>query len=346
MIRIGTLATRSFAYALEACVRKAAQAIAYAGHSGPFCWHFVTDADASVRPAADLAEKLIPGCRAIVTELASAREDGQPYKEQRQMLIARGQQELFDHARSDGAELFWSIESDVLVHAKSLRVMLDGLGFDHGYYAISTCTYPSQGGGGFLGGRGDPAHPIAECFEEDERQVPADLAKEHKKLKEEFAALKAPPSAQLQKRAEEIREKLKACPPRGNVFELNAKKWRRRGWLDNAYPAIGIGTMLPSDWCGLGCTLLSKRALALADFYGYEGKGTQDLFLCWHRWWSNGCRINVIPHAPCDHVIRPREGTTEGHVHCYAYHEPLGEAQGHLRVRHFPWASLTRPPSP
>jgi hypothetical protein len=225
----------------------------------------------------------------------------------------------------------------VLVHAKSLRVMLDGLGFDHGYYAISTCTYPSQGGGGFLGGRGDPAHPIAECFEEDERQVPADLAKEHKKLKEEFAALKAPPSAQLQKRAEEIREKLKACPPKGNVFELNAKKWRRRGWLDNAYPAIGIGAMLPSDWCGLGCTLLSKRALALADFYGYEGKGTQDLFLCWHRWWPAGCRINVIPHAPCDHVIRPREGESSGPTHCYAYHEPLGEAQGHLRCRQMPW---------
>ncbi len=191
-----------------------------------------------------------------------------------------------------------------------------------------------------MGGRGDPAHPIAECFEEDERQVPADLAKEHKKLKEEFAALKAPPSAQLQKRAEEIREKLKVCPPKGNVFELNAKRWRRRAWLDNAYPAIGIGAMLPSDWCGLGCTLLSKRALALADFYGYEGKGTQDLFLCWHRWWPAGCRINVIPHAPCDHVIRPREGESSGPAHCYAFHEPLGEAQGHLRSKQIPWLGL------
>jgi hypothetical protein len=215
MIRIGTLATRSFAYALEACVRKAAQAITYAGHLGPFSWHFVTDKDATVRPAADMAEKLIPGCQSIVTEMASAREDGQPYKEERQLLIARGQQELFDRARADGAELFWSMESDVLAHAKSLRVMLDGLAFDHGYYAISSCTYPSQGGGGFLGGRGDPAHPIAECFEESERQVPEELARQHKNLKKEFGELKAPPSAALQARAEEIREKLKACPPKG-----------------------------------------------------------------------------------------------------------------------------------
>jgi len=341
VIRLGTLATRSFAYALEACVRKAAQAIAYAGHAGPFSWHFVTDEHTTVQPAALLAEQLIPGCRTITTELPGASEQGQPYKEERQRLIARGQQELFDQARSGGAELFWSIESDVLVHAKSLRVMLDGLAFDHGYYAISTCTYPSQGGGGFLGGRGDPARPIAECFEEDERRVPPDLAKEHKKLKEEFAALKTPPSADLQKRAEEIREKLKTCPPKGNVFELNAKRWRRRGWLDNAYPAIVYLTEQQHVYLDMGCTLLSKRALALADFYGYEGKGTQDLFLCWHRWWPAGCRINVIPHAPCDHVIRPREGVREGHVHCYAYHETLGEAQGHLRCRHLPWSDLT-----
>lgn len=340
MIRLGTLATRSFTYALEAGVRKAAQAIAYAGHAGPFSWHFVTDEYATVQPAATLAEQLIPGCRTLTTELPGAKEDGQPYKEERQRLIARGQQELFDQARADGAQMFWSLESDVLVHAKSLRVMLDGLAFDHGYYDISSCTYPSQGGGGFLGGRGDPAHPIAECFEEDERQVPADLAKAHAALKKEFAALKSPPGQDLQKRAEDLREKLKACPPKGNVFALNARKWRRRGWLDNAYPAIGLGAMLPSDWCGLGCTLLSRRALALADFYGYEGKGTQDLFLCWHRWWPAGCRINVIPHAPCDHVIRAREGETGGPVHCYAYHEVMGEAQGHLRFRPMPWPDL------
>ena len=346
MIRLGTLATKSFTYALEACVRKAAQSIDYARHPGPFSWHFVTDADSSVRTAVSLAEKLIPGCHTIVTEMAQAKEQGKPYKEERQMLIARGQQELFDRARGDRSDMFWSIESDVLVHAKSLRVMLDGLAFDHGYYSISTCTYPSQGGGGFLGGRGDPAHQIAECFEEDERQVPDDLTLQHKNLKKQFLDLKQPPSAQLQAQAEEVREKIRACPPAGNIFALNAKKWRRRGWLDNAYPAIGIGAMLPSDWCGLGCTLLSAKALALADFYGYEGKGTQDLFLCWHRWWPAGCRINVIPHAPCDHVIRPREGSKDGYVHCYAYHEPLGEAQGHLRVRHSPWTSLTCPPAP
>ncbi|NBQ64100.1 MAG: hypothetical protein EBS49_00950 [Verrucomicrobia bacterium] len=341
MIRIGTFATKSFAYALEAAVQRAAQAVSYAGHPGPFSWHFVTDSISTVKPAARLSEKLIPGCRSIITENAGAMETGAPYKQERQILIANGQQALFDQARADCAEIFWSIESDVLVHPKSLRVMLDGLAFDHGYYGVSTCTYPSQGGGGFLGGRGDPAQPISECFEEDERQVPADLAESHKAIKREFSELKAPPSAELLAKAEQIREKLRSCPPLGNIFELNAKRWRRRGWLDNAYPAIGIGAMLPTDWCGLGCTLLSKRALDLADFYGYEGKGTQDLFLCWHRWWPAGCRINVIPHAPCDHVVRTKEDSGQGHIHCYAYHEPMGEAQGHLRVRHIPWSSLT-----
>lgn len=340
MIRIGTFATKSFTYALEACVKKAAQAISYANVDQEFTWHFTTDSDQSVRLAANLAERLIPGCKAIVTEILDAEECGKPYKEQRQNLIARGQQELFDQARADNADRFWSIESDVLVHAKSLRVMLDGLQFDHGYYDVSSCTYPSQGGGAFLGGHGDPVHPIAECFNDDERHVPRELAEDMSRIKKEFASLRAPASAELQKRAEIVRDKIKQCAPKGNVFALNAKKWRRRGWLDNAYPGIGQGALLPSDWCGLGCTLLSSRALALADFYGYEGRGTQDLFLCWNKWWPAGCRINVIPHAPCDHIIRPPDGSGGDPIHCHAYHEPVGEAAGHLRSKRIPWKCL------
>jgi hypothetical protein len=31
------------------------------------------------------------------------------------------------------------------------------------------------------------------------------------------------------------------CKPLGNVFFCNSKKFRRRGWMDAAYPGIGIG---------------------------------------------------------------------------------------------------------
>ena len=106
--------------------------------------------------------------------------------------------------------------------------------------------------------------------------------------------------------------------------------------MDYAYPGIGLGAIVPSDWCGLGCTLLSKRALALADFNGYEGLGTQDLFLCWHRWHQAGLRIACVPHVVCDHIKRRGEGI----VHHRAFHEQTGEFRGHLRQRAQPFVSL------
>jgi hypothetical protein len=79
---------------------------------------------------------------------------------------------------------------------------------------------------------------------------------------------------------------------------------------------------------------MSARALALATFEGYDGKGTQDLFLCWHRWHQNGLRIAAIPHTCADHVKRDAKGEV---VHHRAYHETEGEYRGHLRQRQQPW---------
>jgi len=132
------------------------------------------------------------------------------------------------------------------------------------------------------------------------------------------------------KRLQRLSERVKESEPDGNIWDVIAKYgWRRRGWFDFAYPGIGRGSIVPIDWCGMGCTLMSQRALALADFNGYNGGGTQDLFLCWHRWHPAGLRIACVPHIACDHVKR-RGDKIE---HLRAFHEADGEYRGHLRVR-------------
>jgi hypothetical protein len=145
------------------------------------------------------------------------------------------------------------------------------------------------------------------------------------------------------KKWDETAKKVRACPPDGNIWQVIAKHgWRRRGWLDHAAPGIGRGAMIESDWCGFGCTLMNAAALALADFEGYDGRGTEDLFVCWHRWHPAGLRLNVIPHCPCDHVIweKKKGGDAGAYTHHIAYHEPEGECRGHLRVRQQPWLEV------
>lgn len=258
------------------------------------------------------------------------------YKDDAQLVIAKIQQKAFSKARELGADLFWSIESDVLVPPNALKVLQQALEFDDGYYGIGMVTYPN---GQFLGGRGTPQHQICEDVTEDERQLTPELKKAVEKRKKDLEALqkekKAPSEDQL-KEWQKLGEELKKCPPKGNIFELQSKGWKKRGWMDSAYPAIGRGAILPTDWVGLGCTLLNKKALSLATFEGYELKGTQDLFLCWSRWHPAGIKMCVIPHIVCSHVKRKvgKDGkrTDEIEIH-EAYHELGGEFDGHLRWR-------------
>jgi len=77
---------------------------------------------------------------------------------------------------------------------------------------------------------------------------------------------------------------------------------------------------------------MSKRAAELAHFDGYDGGGTQDLFLNWHRWHPAGLRFCCITHTICDHVVRD-EKAKNGFTTLKAYHEQTGETQGHLRYR-------------
>lgn len=250
------------------------------------------------------------------------------YKESAQLIIAKIQNSAFSKAREIGASQLWSVESDVLVPPNALKISQQAIEFDDGYYDVAMVTYFN---GQFLGGRGTTQNQICPDVYDDERVITKDLKKRLKARK----FVPHPTSQQISEWGE-LDKAVKACPSAGNIFQLQAKKWRRRGWMEAAYPGIGKGAILPTDWVGLGCTLLSKRALSMATYDGYELQGTQDLFLSWERWHKAGLRMCVIPHAVCSHVKRgvDKDGlrTDEILIH-QGYHEPDGELVGHLRVK-------------
>jgi hypothetical protein len=266
------------------------------------------------------------------------------YKESAQLLIAKMRTASAVYAKQICSKLYWSLDSDVIPKVNSLRCMIDLLDFDHGYYGVTACPYPSQGGGPFMLGHGTPQRQILPNFYNEEKEVPEKVLKRLEELTNTLKAMEAD-SENLEKslsKRKTIFNKIrrwetfidKKCQPSGNVYDVTSKfGWKRRGWLDFAYPSLGKGAIIPSDWCGFGNTLCSERALALIDFSGYEGKGTEDLFIIWNKWHPNGIRIGGLPHCPADHVIR-RDG---GFVHILTYHEQGGEFNGHLRQRDIAW---------
>lgn len=266
--------------------------------------------------------------------------DVENYKVSAQLLIAQMRTVAVSEAMRHQADYCWSLDSDVLPPTNALRCMFDMLAFDDGYYQVSFCPYPSQGGGAFLGGRGDMASPILPDVYEDEKTVPDELLQKREELRAKLDdnenRVTGKEARVILDELNEIEKQIRAVPSEGNVFHNNAKGWRRRGWFDNAYPAIGKGAVVPTDWTGMGCLLMSKQALACCDWFGYDGRGTEDLFVNYRRWAAAGIRICVIPHCPCDHVIR--HPNNKGHyVHIMSYHEPMGECAGHLRQKALPW---------
>lgn len=336
MIAITICATKSYTYAMRAQARRIVANIVAARIQH---WHghvvLVGDESKELKAVADVYRAILPegwsvtliGNRALV-------EGGENYKESAQLLIAAMRSEAFTFCRKLGVSRTWSLDSDVLPTANALRCMLNTLEFDDGLYSVATCPYPNTA---WLGGFGTPNNPIAEDFLPHERILPAKLKRA---LDACEARLKAGATEKEQKRMGRLRERVKKCPPDGNIFQVNGKHgWRRRGWLDHAYPACGRGMVLPSDWCGFGCTLMNGEALALADFEGYDGKGTEDLYVCWRRWYPARLEINVITHCPCDHVIweKKKGGDRGKYTHYIAFHETEGEFRGHLRTRSVPW---------
>lgn len=239
----------------------------------------------------------------------------------------------FNEARKYNADECWSLDSDVIPPTNALRAMRDAIRFDGGYYSVATCPYPAASGL-FLFGRGNTKRGICENIYRDERDAPKELLEEYDALEEKLKSLPPGDEAdQAKERAREVYRKILECPVKGDVHTLNGIKWRRRGWGQIAYPAIGKGAVVPTDWCGFGCTLMNQRALSLIDFDGYPGVGTEDMYIIWNKWHPAGIRIAAIPHAPCDHIIRSKGCF----VRYSASHETEGETEGHLRVDYKIW---------
>lgn len=319
-------ASHSYQYALRDCIRRIQASLFHARSRYDIDFEIVISTD---EEGVENAKELCPEAKVVVTHL---KEGGERYKDQAQMLIADLQQIGFQKAIELGADMCWCVESDILVTYNALSVSLDMLQFDDGYYDVAFVTYPSHSGSMFLGGHGSPSHPIEEDYLPEERDIPEELKTKFDDAKTKLDARDR--TDDDVKAYHEIMEEIKKCPPKGNIFELNSKGWRRRGWFDNAYPGIGRGAVLETDWTGLGCNLLSRRALSLASFDGYDGRGTQDLFLNWRRWKANGLRFCVISHCVCEHVVTKEDGSRWVAL---AHHEPQGECKGHLRIQLVPY---------
>ena len=329
MIYVGITGTTKYSYALPNVGRRLASALALEKKGGKVV--YIADKNPSLHQLIKkyIGERL-PATWELQIVSLDVSDDNVNYGTKAQLLIAQLQGEALSVARKEGASLFWSIESDVLVPHNSLRVLKDCLRFDNGYYDVAMATYPSQGGGSYLGGHGDYRHYIAEDFTLEERDVPKKLLQAKERLESQKKK-----DDKWHEKYKDVMDQIRQHPPKENIYALNGKKWKRRGWMDYAYPAIGKGAIVPTDWIGMGCTLLSKEALAMAHFDGYEGKGTQDLYLGWNRWKPAGMNMCVTTHAICDHVIRERAGDKEQDYKkiklVNARHEPDGEFAGHLR---------------
>jgi hypothetical protein len=339
---ICTYATKGYLFVWPQMIRRIAAAVSHL-ESGHFI--FATDKSKEAKAAVEVVQKELPENWQIhAIEHDMPDDTSENYKLDAQIRIAMLQGSAFSFARKLKSDLCWSVESDILVHPDSLRISEWVLNMPDNYYDVAMVTYPNNK---FLGGRGSYQHPIAEDFLMNERVVPERLQKRvlaHNETLKKFVKNQK----KLPERWGKIKEKLdklvRECPPDGNVFAVNGKfGWRKRGWFEDAYPGIGRGSIVPTDWLGLGCTLLSKRALSLSTFEGYQGTGTQDLFLCWNRWNPDGMNLACIPHVLCDHVKpeRDKDGKrTNKIIHMKAWHESEGESIGHLRTTTVPWINL------
>ena len=345
-LAITICATKKYTYALTAQIRRIQSATSYIKDREV---HIIYCGDNSqeLKRAHKLASDLMPQFKHKLIDNGLIEDGHKNYNEQSQLLIAQLRSSAFSFARSLGVDTCLSLDSDVLPPPNAIKCMEQMLEFDDGYYSISTCTYPSQGGGGFLGGRGSPQRQIFPDFYEDERQMPEDVTKKMKELREFVFKLRIPKDIKDEER-KEIEEKIQELqilekdldkyPPKGNVWELNAKGWKPRGWLENSYPALGKGAIAYSDWCGFGCTMMNKEALNWSLFDGYDGKGTEDLYIIWNRWHQRDLKICVMPHCLCDHVIRDKQVPNK-YILCQSHHETEGDCKGHIRMRYRPFYS-------
>jgi len=340
---IYSAATKGYEYALAAQAHKVIANLLAASRIDSE-WKIyvvlVTNKDECIREAQAVYASH-PGIEVIPMVDARLGEGLKNYEAEAQLLIAQMRTMATSRARALDVDFVWSLDSDVLPPHNALRCMLSMLEFDAGYYGVAFCPYPSQGGGFFLGGRGSSRDNIFPNAHPDEKTIPKELKQRASELEAYLKNSAGKPEADLVAARKEIREiyrEIRSLPSDKNVFARNAKQWRQRGWFDEAYPAIGKGAVVPVDWTGFGCILMGREALASCDWFGYDGGGTEDLYVNYHRWTAAGIRMCAIPHCVCDHVIRHR--SIKGKlVHIHSYHEQHGECVGHLRQKNLPWYS-------
>ena len=340
-LAIYTCGTEGYTYAMTAQARRVQSCLAACDRALEVLVIVVGDGSQGNHDAITEYKTLLPNASVELLHHDGLEAGEKNYDNATQLLIAQLRTMATSRAISWGADYCLSMDSDVLPPSNALRCMLDMLEFDNGYYGVAACPYPSQGGGAFLCGRGTPQRPILPCFYEDEKDIPEKLTKARDRLQKRcdkhVEQGKQPPQDLIDKLHKSEKD-IEEIPPQSNIFALNGKHWRKRGWFDNAYPAIGLGAIVPSDWCGFGMTLMNKEALALCDWSGYDGSGTEDLYVTWHRWHPRGIKIAAIPHCPCDHVVRNRADKNKL-VHIVSGHELDGECVGHLRQTARPWYS-------
>lgn len=341
-LTITTYATKSYTYALEAQMQLCIQALQLAKWDTA-TFIFAGDESEEVKNAFSLyAENLERiGVESILLPLNVECNENKDHNQNSNLVIAKLQAAAWHEARLRGADLCWSLEADILPQPKTLHTLMDVLAFDGGWYDVAMAAYPNSD---FLGGRGTPRNWILPNVYDDEREIPDDLQKRidgRAARQKELTETNKEPTKEDLEEWKSIDKAIKESPTKGNVYALNAAKWRQRGWLSSAYPGVGLGAVLPTDWVGLGCTLMSKRALQLAHFTGYAGHGTQDLWLCWKAWNPANIRMAVVPHVLCDHVKRRKDKDGKERLEVmHAEHEIWSEYHGHLRTSTYDWKGI------
>lgn len=336
---VGTYFTQRWTYSVRSWLEHIAPALR--GFSGNLI--LSTDATSECANLVKAVAQRLPNWGVVHLQNEVKNDNMRPYGEEAQLIIARLQQAALVRARELDATHYWSVESDVLVPPNALRVSIQALEFDEGYYDVAMVSYPN---GQFLGGRGTPERHICENVYEDERVIPKPLALKVKRLK---ALIKKAPTKENVSELQKAMKEIELCPPRENIFGRQSKKWRKRGWLEDAYPGVGRGAILPTDWVGLGCTLLSGKALDLSNFDGYSLGGTQDLYLCWQKWHPAGLQMCVIPHVLCSHV--KRRITDDGsartdEITIQLASHASGEFEGHPRWHEVKYIDYLGSPAP
>jgi len=327
---------------LSSCLRALSRNIYHHRKNYPDCTYaIILVGDSHIQNYGNEVSRLLPDVEILIAEYPWT--EGKNYQTHAQLTIAQMRTRCAEEARAWDADYCWSVDSDVIVPDNGLTCSLQMLEFDQGYYSVACCPYPSQGGGGYLCGRGTPQRPILPDFVFEEKEAPTEMLERREQLisimgKGSFRHqdMSADMAASAIQKIEEWVEEHSPAKFGGDVWKIIASYgWRPRGWLDNAYPGIGLGAVVPTDWCGFGATLMNADALAAVDFTGYDGRGTEDLFIVWLRWYPRGLKLCAIPHVPCDHIIRT--GSEKKIVHQRGYHETEGEMRGHLRIQSRPF---------